>query len=352
MKELKGKSASRGICFGKSFIYTPPHLYFEKRTVADLEEEKTRLKYSFESSRNELEIIKNNLSENMGEELGHIFRAQMTITEDEDFFIEITDKIAQDMICAEAALESVFLEYSDMFTALGADDYNRQRLLDLQDVYNRLLRNLLGVEEKSLSSVPENSIIIAEDLLPSDTALMKKENVKGIATEKGGITSHVAILAKSLGIPAAVGVSSLLLYSRDLGEVVLDTRNFEEAILYLEPGEEEKDRFMSEVQAYRKKCDEINASAYLDPITLDGKRITISANIGSLEDLKNAGNYGVKSIGLLRTEFFFLDTDILPSEEKQFEFYKTVAETLNPGMVIIRTLDIGGDKQVRMYPAA
>ena len=346
MIELKGKSASKGICFGKSYIYTPQELTFEKKKINDHEKEEKRLKEAFISARNELELIKNSFSADVGEDLGHIFRAQMTITEDEDFINEVLDKIIKDSMCAESALESVFYEYSEMFTSLGVDDYNRQRLLDLQDVYKRLLRNLLGVEEQSLSRIPENSIIIAEDLMPSDTALMNKDNVSGIITEKGGITSHVAILAKSLEIPAAVGVSSLLIHSKNNKEVFLDTRNFDEALFYIDVNDMKKKELLAELQKYQKKYKEIHSLGHLEPITSDGKKITISANIGSLDDLKNSEKYGIKSIGLLRTEFFFLETKELPSEEQQYEFYKSVAEKVNPGMVIIRTLDIGGDKQI------
>ena len=349
MGYIKGRSASPGMSTGNAFIYIEEELCFEESSVSDLAAENVRLKNAFDSSKDELEEIKNSLSGDLGEEFGHIFRAQMTMIEDEEFFQEILDIIKDEKVCAETGLKTVFSGYSELFSSLGEDDYNRQRLLDLTDVYKRILRNLLGIPAKDLSGVPENSIIIAEDLMPSDTALMNKDNVSGMITEKGGVTSHVAILAKSLAIPAAVGVENALGYSTAGSEILLDSRDFETAKIWFNPDADEKRDFTDEKKRFEDKVEEFNQVKDLEAVTLDGRKVELSANIGSLEDLEKAAAKGAKSVGLLRTEFFFLDTTNLPDENKQFEFYKAIAAKLNPGMVVIRTLDIGGDKEVKCF---
>ena len=349
MSYLTGRSASPGISSGSAFIYREQALKFETMTISDPASEISRLEESFNKAKSELNSIKNSLTGDLGEEFGHIFRAQMTMVEDEEFFEEVTEVITNEKVCAEAGLHTIFSGYSELFSSLGEDDYNRQRLLDLTDVYKRILRNLLNIPPDDLSNVPEESIIIADDLMPSDTALMNKNNVCGMITEKGGITSHVAILAKSLGIPAAVGVEGAVSSAEPGEEVLLDTRDFEKAEIRISPATAERESFLTEKNKYIKKILRLEKLKNLEPVTLDGRKIELSANIGSFEDLESAMEFGAKSVGLLRTEFFFLDTCSLPDEEKQYSFYKKIAETLNPGMVIIRTLDIGGDKEVKCF---
>ncbi len=347
MTYTTGRSASPGITSGKAFIYAEQDLAFSTVQIENTEAEQTRLKEAFDNSKAELDEIKNSLTGDLGEEFGHIFRAQMTMIEDDEFYEEIIDAISSGKICAEAALDQIFSGYADMFSSLGEDDYNRQRLLDLTDVYKRILRNLLGLESSDLSAVPAGSVIVAKDLMPSDTALMNRDNVSGMITEKGGVTSHVAILAKSLGIPAAVGVSSIVASAKSGNEILLDTLEIDEAKIWISPALEEKKQFEKKVAGYKNKLKQLEEVKGLEAVTTDGKKIELSANIGSLADLESAINYGAHGVGLLRTEFFFLDTPTLPDEDKQFRFYKTIAEKLNPGMVIIRTLDIGGDKEVK-----
>ncbi|MDC7227276.1 MAG: phosphoenolpyruvate--protein phosphotransferase [Spirochaetales bacterium] len=349
MSYITGRSASPGMASGNAFIYIEQDLSFETVSTSDPDKEILRLKDAFGNSKLELEDIKNSLSGDLGEEFGHIFRAQMTMIEDEEFYQEITDIIAEEKICAEAGLKTIFTGYSDLFSSLGEDDYNRQRLLDLTDVYKRILRNLLGLQAGDLSGVPENSIIVAEDLMPSDTALMNKENIAGMITEKGGVTSHVAILAKSLGIPAAVGVTEAIGKTSPKSEILLDSRDFETAKIWFSADKEEKEIFLIEKKKHEDRLQRLDSVKDLEAVTIDGRKIDLSANIGSIEDLNSARSFGAKSVGLLRTEFFFLDTVSLPDENKQFEFYKTIAESLNPGMVVIRTLDIGGDKEVKCF---
>lgn len=349
MTLLEGKSASPGICSGKAFIYQQQDLSFEPVEITDTKKEIQRLTDAFALASDELSEIKKSLSGDLGEEYGHIFRAQMTMVEDEEFLAEIIEIIEEEKLCAEASLNTIFDGYSAAFSSLGEDDYNRQRLADLTDVYTRILRNLLGLPDTNLSGVPAGSIVVAEDLMPSDTALMNRNNVEGLISEKGGVTSHVAILAKSLGIPASVGAANAVSQSKTGDEVLLDSRNFEKARIWINPDKSEKDAFLTALKSHKEREEFIKTMKDKEPVTLDGKKIDLSANIGSLEDLENALSFGARSVGLLRTEFFFLGTKTLPDEEKQFAFYKAAAEKLNPGMLVIRTLDIGGDKEVECF---
>ncbi len=288
MSYLTGSRASCGITSGKAFIFTSQELAVENRKVEDSEQEKQRLLEAFDSSKAELAVIKDSLSSEMGKEFGHIFRAQMTIIEDEEFQQEVISIIETEKLCAEASLKTVYSSYSSLFSELGEDDYNRQRLLDLTDAYTRILRNLLGLEAGDLSAVPANSIIIAEDLMPSDTALMNKSNVNGLIAMRGGLTSHAAILAKGLGIPAAVGVPGIMEEAESKAEVLLDTRDFETAKIWLAPSAADKEQFEAVSQKYRERLAELEKVKGLDAVTLDGKTITLSANIGSVGDFETA----------------------------------------------------------------
>ncbi len=349
MNLFTGRSASGGLCTGRAFIYRQQTLEFETCTVKNTDKEINRLNKSFDQAFGELARIKDSFSDELGEDYGHIFRAQMTMIEDDEFKAEIAEIINRQQICAEAALKMIFEGYSEAFSCMDEDDYNRQRLADLNDVYTRILRNLLGLPENSLAEVPPESIVVAEDLMPSDTAKMNRANTAGIITEKGGVTSHVAILSKSLGIPAAVGVSDICSRIQHGEEAFLDTTDPEKAVIFTSPSIEERNSFNDKLIKQREHTAQISLMKNLKPVTEDGREIILSANIGSIEDLENALTFGAKSVGLLRTEFFFLDTTVLPDEEKQFNFYKSAAEKLDGGMLIVRTLDIGGDKEVKCF---
>jgi phosphotransferase system enzyme I (PtsI) len=346
MKALTGLTASPGIASGRAFIFRAPDLSYDPSAFAEPEAEKKRLEEAFSLSRAELEKIKNTLSGSLGEEYGHIFRAQMTVLEDDDFKREILDRLDENPCRAETALEAVYKVYEELFSEMEEDSYNVQRLADLSDICKRVLRNLLGKEEASLSVLPPESIVVAEELFPSDTAMMDRENVRGFVTEKGGLTSHVAILAKSLSLPAAVGTPGITDQAEKNDFIILDLRDFEKAHIYINPDSEKTEELEEAARCYRRRQKDLLAMKDLECVTTDGKKIVISANIGSLDDLVNAMEYGAKSVGLFRTEFLFLRGD-LPNEEEQYRVYAEAAKKLNGGMLIIRTLDIGGDKEVK-----
>jgi phosphotransferase system enzyme I (PtsI) len=346
MKLLTGLTASPGITSGNAFIFKAPDLSYDPSKFAGPETEKNRLEAAFSRSKAELEKIKNTLSGSLGAEYGHIFRAQMTVLEDDDFKREIQDKIDEGLCRAETALEAVYRVYEGLFSEMEEDSYNIQRLADLSDICKRVIRNLLEKEEVSLSVLPPESIVVAEELFPSDTAMMDRENIRGFVTEKGGLTSHVAILAKSLSLPAAVGTPGIMKEAAKNDAVVLDVRDLETARIYINPDAAAQKELAAEQETYRNKRNELLKMKDLDAVTRDGLTIVLSANIGSLEDLTAAQGFGAKSCGLFRTEFLFLKGD-LPQEEEQYRVYAEAAKRLGGKMLIIRTLDIGGDKDVK-----
>ncbi|MDR0600188.1 MAG: phosphoenolpyruvate--protein phosphotransferase [Treponema sp.] len=346
MKTFPGLTASPGVCSGKAYIFKAPDLSYDPSRIEAPGEEKKRLNRAFGLAFEELDRIKDSLSGSMGEEYGHIFRAQMTILEDDDFRREIEDKIDESPRRAETAVEEVYKMYALLFSEMEDNSYNAQRLADLNDVCKRVLRILLGKEDVTLSVLPPESVVIAEELFPSDTAMMDRKNVRGFVTEKGGLTSHVAILAKSLSLPAAVGTPGVMGHIVKDDTVVLDVRDYEKAVVYVNPDGEEQKKLAALEEDYRRRREELLKMKDLESVTKDGHAITLSANIGSVEDLVTAQGFGAKSVGLFRTEFLFLGGG-LPQEEEQYQVYAEAAKKLAGGMLIIRTLDIGGDKEVK-----
>jgi phosphotransferase system enzyme I (PtsI) len=346
MKILSGLTASPGISSGKAYIFKAPDLSYDPSKMESPEAEKNRLIAAFLKSYGELDKIRETLSGSLGEEYGHIFRAQMTILEDDDFKQEILDKLDESPCRAETAIEEVYKMYAELFSEMDDNAYNAQRLADLNDICKRVLRNLLGKEEVTLSALPPESIVIAEELFPSDTAMMDRQHIRGFATEKGGLTSHVAILAKSLSLPAAVGTPGVMEQITKNDAVVLDVRDFERAQIYINPDAGKQKELENQEGEYRRQQQELLKMKDLESVTRDGHKVTLSANIGSVEDLVNAQSFGAKSVGLFRTEFLFLRGD-LPGEEEQYQVYAEAVKKLEGGMLIIRTLDIGGDKEVK-----
>ncbi|MDR2766806.1 MAG: phosphoenolpyruvate--protein phosphotransferase [Treponema sp.] len=343
---LAGLTASPGITSGSAYLFKAADLSYDPCQYGGAEEEQSRLEDAFKKACEELDRIKTRLSGSLGEEYGHIFRAQMTVLEDEDFKDEIREKIALGDCRAETAIEEVYKVYSGLFAEMEGGSYNAQRLADLNDVCKRVLRNLLNLEEVTLAALPPESIVVAEELFPSDTAAMDRENIRGFATEKGGLTSHVAILAKSLSLPAAVGTPALMTSIRKNDLLFLDVRDYEKAKIYVNPDTEKRKELEEARRTYLGRQEELLTMKDLEPVTTDGHRITLSANIGSVEDLVNAQGFGAKSVGLFRTEFLFLRGG-LPGEEEQYQAYAEAALKLSGGMLVIRTLDIGGDKDVK-----
>jgi phosphotransferase system enzyme I (PtsI) len=346
MEVLNGISASPGLGEGRSVVFDEPDLTVSNTRADTPEMEDQRLTSAVEESISELVEIKERVRSGVGEDFAHIFRSQQTIVEDESIIGEVREGIQSSGLAAEAAVMKVFEAYIGMFDELGAEDYNKARVADLTDVYKRLLRHLLGVTAPDLARLPDGSVIVAEDLLPSDTAMLDRAVVRAFVTEKGGLTSHVAILAKSLGIPAAVGVAQAREHISDGCAVFVDARSSTGARVYVDADEQTAANLRAERDAYQQHLDELEQEKDLQPTTLDGRELIVSGNLGSDSDIEDAQHHGLKSVGLFRTEFLFLKASSSPSEERQFEAYRHVASELNPGMVVFRTLDVGGDKRI------
>lgn len=344
MKTLHGTSASPGIVFGRAVLYIPRDLVVPEGDGQGPDREVERLERAFREAIAELRVLTEHLKADAGTELAHIFRSQQTILEDDSLRAEMVEEIRKRSCSAEKAVDTVFAGYIAMFDELGEQDYNRSRGADMKDVERRLMRKLLGVEEVDLSRLPPSTIIVAPELLPSDTALMDRAHVGGMITETGGITSHTAILAKSLGIPAAVSVADALHSIGSREELILDASNPDGAVIYVQPDASTGSALSNRLRLATERSVRLAAEKDAEPVTPDGHRVTLSANIGSPEDLDGTEQLGVKSVGLFRTEFLFMKSATLPTEEEQYAAYCKARDKLAGGMLIIRTLDAGGDK--------
>lgn len=343
--QLEGISASAGIATGTAFVFRKQDLTVPNRSVSDVTAEIGRLRHAAAGAVQELVALKERTRGHLGDEYAHIFRSQQTIAEDDSILEEVSEQIGSESICAELALQRVFDQYRALFDELADDDYNKARATDIEDVYKRILRNLLDLPEVTLTDIEAQSIVVAEELFPSDTATMDASRVVGMVTERGGPTSHVAILAKSLGIPAAVGVSAALQQIAAHDRVALDTTGGR-ATVFVNPD----DRTHADLEA--RAAREAARLATLDryrgqaPVTPDGHQLVLSANLGSTAEIEAAREAGATSVGLYRSEFLFLNSITLPNEEQQYQAYRAVAEAFADQFVIIRTLDVGGDKQI------
>lgn len=345
-KPLIGLSASAGIGFGTAVVLERPDLTISARETVDPSSEQGRLHHAFQTAAAELARLTDQAKSELGQELAHILRSQQTLAEDESMLEEVAAEIIEHLVSAEEATRRVFERYHNLFEELADDAYNKQRVADLDDVGDRILRTLLGVETVDLTAVAAGSVIVASDLSPSETATMPRDHVSAIVTEHGGITSHVAILAKGLGIPAAVGVAGATGAVASGQTVALDASEPETARFYVAPDKRQTEDLERKRTDLAERQKEIQKSAGLPSETTDGRLVTLSANIGSRADVEEARKRGAESVGLYRTEFLFMQGRVLPDEETQYRAYREAAEAFSPGMVIFRTLDVGGDKDL------
>jgi len=344
MKELilNGIAASPGISMGKAYLLDSEEFVIPKRKIKprEIEKEIGRFNKCLAKTRRELFVIKNKISKEMGSEHAEIFSAHLLVIEDPILINEVISKIKNELLGVECVFTDVMKKYINALSKTE-DEYLKERVSDINDVGKRALRNLLGAKKESLESLKEKVIVIAYDLSPSDTAMMHRGNVIGFATDIGGRTSHTAIMAKSLEIPACVGLEvitsnvkngDMLIINGTHGKVIVNPTE-----KTLKKYEVDKKR----IAAFEK---DLSSLKKLPCETLDGKRITLSANIELPEDVSSVLAHNADGIGLYRTEYFYMNRKNLPSEEEQYKAYRTVAEKLYPRHVILRTLDIGGDK--------
>lgn len=339
---LKGTKASSGIGIGNAVIVEEKELVINRVAVADAAAEVERFKGALDVTLKKTEELAADLATRVGEKEAEIMQGHMMLLMDPMLTGEIESTITGEGICAEYAVEQICTTYADMFAAMD-DELMQQRATDMRDIKTRMQRELLGVESVDIASLPAGTILVAEDLTPSMTAGIKPENVTGIVTELGGKTSHSAILARALEIPAVVAVPDLMKQVKNGDMIVLDGS---EGVVYIDPKQEVVDEFAAKREKFLKEKKELEQYIGKPTVTKDGVHVELVANIGKPEDLEKVLQYDGEGVGLFRTEFLFMDRTAMPTEEEQFEAYKTVAEGLKGKPVIIRTLDIGGDKEI------
>lgn len=345
---IQGIGASFGIAIGKAFVLPNWEwdLPEQKIDVADLAREFDRLYEGIRTSKVEIEQMKDELREVVGTEESYIFDAHLAILEDPVFMNEIQGIIQRQYKAAEVAVKEAIDHFVTMFDLLD-DEYMKERALDIKDVGNRLLKHLLGAPEITLPADTQPFILVAKELSPSQLAHLNPKHVLGIVTLAGSTTSHSSIMARALGIPLVVGLESKLEDTIQTGDyLILDGAT---GIVHLEP-DTGLTKHYSELHSLQKEATQrLKGIIDIKPMTKDGKEMELAANISSLKELDVALSSGTNGVGLFRTEFLYMDRHRLPQEEEQFEVYRSVADKLEGRPLIIRTLDIGGDKQLDYF---
>lgn len=341
-----GTGASPGIALGKALVIEHSELVIEKRNINNIEEEIQKLENAVKISKDELIKVKEKALMELGEHEAEIFEAHLLVLEDPELIDSAISKIRDEKVNADYALNEIKEMFVAMFESMD-NEYMRERAADIKDVTNRVLRHILGIKVVDLAGLDEEVVLIAHDLTPSDTATMNKSMVLGFLTDIGGRTSHTAIMARTLEIAAVVGLDDItkkvkdgdyIVFNGDTGEVIVN------------PDEETKAKYASlkdRFEEYRKSLELLKGQ---ESITTDGRHVELAGNIGSPNDVSGLIKNDAEGVGLYRTEFLYMDKeDDFPSEEEQYEAYKAVLEGMNNKPIVIRTLDIGGDKELPYF---
>ncbi|MCT4619362.1 MAG: phosphoenolpyruvate--protein phosphotransferase [Marinisporobacter sp.] len=339
---LVGKGASYGIALGKALIIENEPLNIEKKNIENIEVEKNKFLEAIKISKEQLTKVKDKALKELGEEKAAIFEAHLMILEDPEMVDQTVQKIENEKINADYAFEGIANQFIMIFESMD-NEYMKERAADIKDVSDRILRNILGEHVVDLSMLEKEVILIADDLTPSDTATMDKEKVLGFLTNIGGKTSHTAIMARSLEIPAVVGLGNITAKVKNEDYIIF---NGETGEVIIHPTEEEIKKYQDLKESYEKERKELEKVKGQKSITLDGREVELVGNIGTPKDLEGLLKNDAEGVGLYRTEFIYMDRDSMPTEKEQFESYKKVLEGLNGKPVVIRTLDIGGDKKL------
>ena len=340
--KIYGVGAAEGIGIGVAKVVREQNVEVVKRTVLDSEAEVNNFMRVLDITKAETEEMSQALEKNASAKEAEILFGHIMLMSDPMLVDEIVNRIKGESVCAEYVIEEVCNQYAAVFASMD-DELMQQRATDMIDIKTRLIKKVLGIENTDLSKLPYGSILVAKDLTPSMTAGLNPDNVLGIVTQFGGKTSHSAILARALEIPAVVGLSNLPEDISDDTDILLDGESGEVIIL---PTDNEKSDYENKKKNYDANKEMLKKYRELPSISKDGKKVEIAGNIGSPEDAKKVIENGGEGIGLFRTEFLFMDRDCMPTEEEQFESYKEVATAMEGKPVIIRTLDIGGDKEI------
>jgi len=342
MKEIAGIPASRGIGIGPVFQFVRQELIIEKRLNVQPEVELKRLNDAISTARNQIERIYEKVLKESSDADAEIFQAHIMILEDPELFAEVEKKIKDQAKSAELAMQEAGQSFSDIMAAMK-DEYFAARATDILDVSNRVLRILLGVAESPTAALIKPSIIVSDDLTPSDTVMLDKSLVIGFCTARGSATSHTAILARGLGIPAVAGAGDEVLSQKNGIEVILDGTK---GTAIIAPDEKLITEYRQRIKAANTIREEAMKFVKDPATTKDGKQIEVVANIGNIEGAKSAIENGAEGVGLFRTEFLYLERTKLPTEEEQFQVYKDILDVFGDMPVILRTLDVGGDKEI------
>lgn len=342
-KVLKGIAASDGVAIAKAYMLVDPDLSFEKTTVSDTDAEVARLHDAFDASKAELKVIKDKAVENLGEEEAEVFEAHITILSDPEMLGQIEGKIKDDKVNAEEALKEVTDTFISMFEAMTDNAYMQERAGDIRDVTKRVLSHLLGVTLPSPALIDSEVIVVAHDLTPSDTAQLDRKYVKGFITDIGGRTSHSAIMSRTLEIPAVVGSESATTDIKEGDTVVLDGINGDALVAPTDAEVADYQQKAKDFVAQKAEWAKLKNEA---TVSKDGKHFELASNIGTPDDMDGVLDAGSEAIGLFRSEFLYMNSSELPDEDTQFEAYKKVVEGMNGKPVIVRTMDIGGDKEL------
>lgn len=346
-KMLKGIAASDGIAAAKAYMLVQPDLSFSETSIDDSEAEIKRLDDAVEASKSELELIKQKATENLGEEEAQVFEAHLTILADPELLGQIKDKIKNDKVNAEAALKSVTDMFIEMFEAMTDNAYMQERAGDIRDVTKRIMSHLLGVTLPNPALIQEEVIIVAHDLTPSDTAQLDRNYVKGFITDIGGRTSHSAIMSRTLEIPAVVGSGTATTDIQEGEMVIIDGINGDALV---DPTDAELADYKQKAAEFAAQKEEWARLKDAKSVSADGKEVLLGANIGTPDDVLGANDNGAEAVGLFRSEFLYMNSNELPTEDEQYEAYKSDLEGMNGKQVVVRTMDIGGDKELPYLP--
>ncbi len=342
-KLIKGIAASDGVAIAKAYLLVEPDLTFDKNEkVTDVEGEVAKFNSAIEASKVELTKIRNNAEVQLGADKAAIFDAHLLVLDDPELIQPIQDKIKNENANAATALTDVTTQFVTIFESMD-NEYMKERAADIRDVSKRVLSHILGVELPNPSMIDESVVIVGNDLTPSDTAQLNKEFVQGFATNIGGRTSHSAIMSRSLEIPAIVGTKSITQEVKQGDMIIVDGLNGD---VIVNPTEDELIAYQDKRERYFANKKELQKLRDADTVTVDGVHAELAANIGTPNDLPGVIENGAQGIGLYRTEFLYMGRDQMPTEEEQFEAYKEVLEAMGGKRVVVRTLDIGGDKEL------
>ena len=345
-KMLKGIAASDGVAVAKAYLLVQPDLSFETVTVEDISAEEARLDAALAASQDELSVIREKAVESLGEEAAAVFDAHLMVLADPEMTGQIKETIRAKQVNAEAALTEVTNMFIAIFESMDDNPYMQERAADIRDVTKRVLANLLGKKLPNPATIDEESIIVAHDLTPSDTAQLNKKFVKAFVTDIGGRTSHSAIMARTLEIAAVLGTNNITELVKD-GDILAVSGITGEVVI--NPTEEQIAEFKAAGEDYAKQKAEWAQLKDAPTVTADGKHFELAANIGTPKDVEGVNDNGAEAVGLYRTEFLYMDSQDFPTEEDQYEAYKAVLEGMNGKPVVVRTMDIGGDKELPYF---